>query len=153
MFVKFAWNHCTVLVWALPNSFIFSSATTKRFWRSSWPLKIFEPTCAYARWAYMHRIASVCLSVTWPKFIPDKKSLDKKSFRAIQNVFVLGESAKAQIGRKQMVLVDNINDIGRWAHINVKLHFFCKQFWFPVILIDMSVTWYYGKWCHYCCMS
>ncbi len=44
-------------------------------------LTIFEPTCAYARWAHMHRNLSVCLSVTWPKFRLEKKSLDKKSCR------------------------------------------------------------------------
>ena len=27
-----------------------------------------EPTCAYARWALMHRFLYVCLDVTWPKF-------------------------------------------------------------------------------------
>ncbi len=35
---------------------------------------IFEPTCAHARWAHMHCILSVCMSVTWPKFRLDKKS-------------------------------------------------------------------------------
>ena len=32
-----------------------------------------EPTCAYARWALMHRILSVCMSVTGPKIRLDKK--------------------------------------------------------------------------------
>ena len=27
----------------------------------------FEPTCATAQWAHMHRFPSVCLVVTWPK--------------------------------------------------------------------------------------
>ncbi len=34
---------------------------------------IFEPTCAYARWALMHRLASVRLSL-------DQNSLDKNSY-------------------------------------------------------------------------
>ena len=29
---------------------------------------VVEHTCAYARWAHMHRFLSVCLSVTGPKF-------------------------------------------------------------------------------------
>ena len=34
-----------------------------------------------------------------------------------------GESAHLKVC-KHMVLVFNFNNIGRWAHINVKLHFF-----------------------------
>ena len=43
---------------------------------------IFEPTCAYARWAHMHRNLSVCMYVcldVTSKFRLDKKSQDKKS--------------------------------------------------------------------------
>ncbi len=36
--------------------------------------KIFEPTCAYARWAHMHRFASVRLDVTGPKLRLEKNS-------------------------------------------------------------------------------
>ena len=30
---------------------------------------VFKHTCAHAQWAHMHCFLSVCLSVTWPKFI------------------------------------------------------------------------------------
>ncbi len=30
-------------------------------------LSVFEPTCAYARWAVMHHAMSVFMSVTWKK--------------------------------------------------------------------------------------
>ena len=45
-------------------------------------LVIFEHTCAYARWAHMHRFLSVCPSVRpWldQKFRLDNKSLDQNS--------------------------------------------------------------------------
>ncbi len=47
------------------------------------PWALFEPTCAYARWAHMHHFPSVSLpvylSVTWPKLV-DHKSLDQNSY-------------------------------------------------------------------------
>ncbi len=40
---------------------------------------LFEHTCAYARWALIHRFLSVCLSVTRPKVRLDNMSLDRIS--------------------------------------------------------------------------
>ncbi len=40
---------------------------------------IFEPTCAYARWALMHQVLSVCLSVCDLTKLLDKKSQDQNS--------------------------------------------------------------------------
>ncbi len=50
---------------------------------------IFEHTCAYARWAPMHRFLSVCLSdVTLPEFmttLPQKRnSLENISYPRLQ---------------------------------------------------------------------
>ena len=41
---------------------------------------IFEHTCAYARWALMHHFASVCPSVTGPKFTGPKFRLENISY-------------------------------------------------------------------------
>ena len=54
----------------------------------------------------------VCLSVTWPKFRLEVKSLDTISR-------VKGNMAQCQ--RSQVK--PKCHNIGRWAHINVKLHF------------------------------
>ncbi len=50
------------------------------------------------------------MSVTWPKFSLEVKSIAKKQFRE-------GIPVK---------LLEIFNDIGRWAHFNVKLHFFSE---------------------------
>ncbi len=94
-----------------------------------WRHSLFEPTCAYARWAHMHRI----LSVTWPKLRLDKKSLDKKWFRTTW-IFRFCKEYPWYIDHLQanstpcwhipVKLLEMFNDIGRWAHFNVKLHFF-----------------------------
>ncbi len=43
---------------------------------------IFEPTCAYARWAHMHRFLSVCLSVcNLTKIQTRKKLISQKVFK------------------------------------------------------------------------
>ncbi len=42
-------------------------------------LPIFEPTCAYARWAHMHRFLSVCPSEChWTKNQTRKKFISQK---------------------------------------------------------------------------
>ena len=50
------------------------------------PPSFIEPTCAYARWAHMHRFLSV-----WPSVWLDQNSLDKKSKQILsQQPFNLG---------------------------------------------------------------
>ena len=58
---------------------------------------IFEPTCAHARWAFMHRFLSVCLYG--------------------RKILISGREKTYYIGHGEKRIVKK----GRWAHNNVKL--------------------------------
>ncbi len=67
------------LFWVTIINILFSNNICSLLILLKFIFGIFEPTCAYARWALMHHFLSVCLSVTRPKFKLDQKSLDQKS--------------------------------------------------------------------------
>ncbi len=75
-------------------------------------LQHFEPTCAYAQWAHMHRFLSGLEKKIWTrvKFISPK--VLKVGIPKVTWLKVKG------VGQGQMIRVPNK---GRWAHDNVKL--------------------------------
>ncbi len=73
---------------------------------------IFEPTCAYARWAHMHRFLSVCnlTKIHWEK-IHNQESF--WVYKPILPTWVhLLDEARG---------LDKVHETGRWAYLNVKL--------------------------------
>ncbi len=62
-------NHSSWLYWGM-----FRIYKCLDWWSKN---DIFEHTCAYARWAHMHRFLSVC---DWTKIQTGQKSLDQNSY-------------------------------------------------------------------------
>ncbi len=78
-----------------------------------------EHTCAYARWALMHRFLSV---FDWTKTHWTKIHW---TIIHISNFWHILSMVRAQaINSHSPVTVKKVYDTGRWAHFNVKLHFF-----------------------------
>ena len=101
-------GHVYKKCWRNPESYRYIKGTSSCL--------IFEPTCANAHWA-------LCLSVPGPK-VSQNNSLEKNSYLEygpciIHTVWYICKQLLA-IYQIQMMVYGT----GRWAHFNVKLHFY-----------------------------
>ncbi len=90
-------------------------------WGAGRKMGIFEATCADAQWALMPRFASVC---DWTK-ITGLKLLDSNLYIVNR----LPQGHHLMISFSQNVIPSTmVYNSGRWAHVNVKLHFLKSGF-------------------------
>ncbi len=98
---------------------------------------IFEPSCAYARWALKSRFLSVCLDVT----------IQKCTRKKIISLEVFGLYRFGII-----CMVGNYYHISRWAHTNVKLHFSCF-FFSNIVSLHCSICDQWTLFCLEVCLN
>ena len=96
-----------------------------------------EPTCAHARWAFMHHFLSVCPSVCLSQ---DEKS-DWTIIHISWTIWPMTKQLTCYLLCSGWPTYDNSQRKSRWAHVNVKLHFLdCIAWWFVLFLVVQSVN-------------
>ncbi len=116
------WKNCKFYVWKLPVG-IADCSTAKRIGKIY--NHFIEHTCAYARWAHMHRFLSVCPMSLDQNSLDQNPRLENNSYlrkyrsASITCCMVHLQAIASRLPDTPMMVYGT----GRWAHFNVKLHF------------------------------